>query len=198
MKYAILISVGLILASCGSGGSDQNLPITPFPERGTYTLSDFSLSKTVDYWHIEQGSMVDPYPDEVLFQFNADTYDGLSDTLKADIDSQNSNTGFMYGCDPSSCSHYGVTLEGSVIDLVISKDELLDLFQEVDTAAELDFWLWAHRYDAKLFELTETGYRVLSDTHPCNGNGELLLEVNSNGTIEVIRTVTPNTSNAVC
>lgn len=198
MKYAILILVSIVLSSCGSDNSSGNLPTIPMPELESFELSDFSLSKPLDYWQIEQGSLVETSPDEVLYQFDADIYDGLSDELKANIDAQNSNSGFTYSCEPSSCAYYGVTLEGNVVDLVVSSEELVELFDEIDTAAELSILVWANRYSAKLYEPVTGGYRVVADLISCETESEELLEVDSDGSLTQIRVISSRSTGVVC
>lgn len=191
MKYAILILTSLFLSACGSDSDSRaNLPATPFQELDSYELSDFNLSSSLDYWEIVRAYDVPDVPNDKLYQFDADTFDTYSDEIKEDISEQSTNSSFVYYGDPSGSRHYGVTLEGAFVDLVISKEELVSLFGEIDTEAELNILMWANRYEAKLFEQTETGFRTLVEVFTCDGGGELLLEVTATGDIQTIRTVT--------
>lgn len=201
MKYAILTLASIVLFACGSGGPNKNLPITPFPDLASYRLSDFSLSKPLNYWQIETQTYDDPFLDpdfvarsSVIFQFDENIFEGLSSELQDEILSQNSNAGFSYSCIPSSCAIYGVILEEGRVDLIISEEELLELFGEIDTTAELDIWLWMSNYESRLYETTDTGYRVVAveiyQSDVCGGTvDEDLLEVTADGTITELRRI---------
>ncbi len=164
-----------------------NLPSTKFSEE--YTLSDFNLNDDYSYWEIRQGN--NHYQDEehtVLQKFDEEKHAQLSSKQKYQLNALNIDYGFDSKCLPDYCPVYGAALLNDSIFTVQSKSELLTFFQHIDTEAEVYIYLSTQGSTAKAYEKNALGYKVLlAWDNSCGSRGENLVQVYSDGTVEVIQ-----------
>lgn len=190
MKALFCIAVLVFLTACNGDGP---LPDTPFQDE--YTLSDFTLADSYDYFEVRRTFPMDSnIAPEVIVQY--DNTDSLTDTQLALLSEANAETGYSGGCLPGYCIFYAVALLDDYVLTIESMDDLLVFFNNVDTPAELQFYLAANHYEALYFEANDSGYEVVAAwDNACGKRGEDLLQVDTDGTITKIRNIKTETYN---
>jgi len=181
---------------CSENKSDDSpgsLPHLEFEKLSSYLLSDFDLPSDVAYWEARRGSLPQSewrdsigysYEDDLLFSFDEIALEALTVQQKDSLNQADSEYGFSSQCQPSYCPIYGVSILGDSAVVISSDSDLLAHFGNIDTVAELHFWLWAQSYNAKFYQEVGGGYLVVVGwDNLCGTRGEDLLYVDYNGTI---------------
>lgn len=184
----------------GEDNIDDGIEIPSNEFKNEYTLADFDLNGKVDYLEIRY-SITDKDTDSlrysVLQSFDQFSFDSLENVQKVIIENASSVSGFTGGGFPTFHPIYGVALTDYSATIMSSWDELLEVFGELDTEAELKIWLdykqdWtidhgpifmAHRYQE-----IEDGYLVLFVwKDDCDGRPQEIHKILRDGTLEKIK-----------
>lgn len=203
-KFIVVILLAGFISGCLDDDSDSELIVVlnePFYYLDEYVLADFTFSEDVDYWEIRlaetiNGNVVEP--EEILYVYDDDAFASLSNQQVADLDVTQSFDGFGSVCPPHDCPAYGVTVEGNSTSLIDSKTALLDLFDAIDTTAELHIWLWANEYLALSYELVPSGYLAVVEWRSCERRGERIVYVDFDGEISIERSIYSEPYNGNC
>jgi hypothetical protein len=192
LKYIINISVTLtftlMLVACNSSEEAQ-LPTRSFAD--SYSLTDFNLNDDYRYWEIRQGnSSYQKAGHTVLQKFDTNKHSTLTSDQISRLQKINVDNGYDSTCRPEYCPIYGVAVLSDSFFTIESETDLITFFDEIDTEAELYVYLSKSGSQAKTYEKNGLGYKALvSWDNYCGTRGENLVQVFTDGTVEVIREI---------
>lgn len=122
--------------------NDLDIPSNEF--KNEYTLDDFNLKGSVNYWEVRY-STTDGFTEElsydVLRSFDQSSFNSLEDVQKDLIEGTLSVEGFTGSGFPNFNPIYGIALTDYTVTVMTTWDELIEVFDELDTEAELKTWL---------------------------------------------------------
>lgn len=185
-NISVTLAITLVLVACNSSEQTQ-LPVQPFADK--YSLADFTLNDDYHYWEIRQGNT--SYQKSgytVLQKFETNKHSTLTVDQIATLEKINVDNGYDSTCRPDYCPIYGVAVLSDSFFTIESESDLITFFDEIDTEAELFVYLSKAGSIAKSYEKNGLGYKVLvSWDNFCGTRGENLVQVFTDGTVEVIQ-----------
>ncbi|MGJ8681026.1 hypothetical protein, partial [Paraglaciecola sp.] len=123
-----------------------------------------------------------------LYKYYQDKYSALQPELSSRLNAVQSDYGFDTQCQPNYCAIYGVAVLEGDITVIESQDDLLLFFDYIDTEAEVYVYLNRKGTQPKAYEKNALGYKVLvSWDNLCGTRGENLVQVFTDGTVEIIQ-----------
>lgn len=181
-----------MLLAC-NGTEQAELSSTQMPSRSfsdQYSIADFKLNDNYQYWEIRKGSDLTQVKTShtVIYKYDLEKYSTLQPELSTRLNAVQSDYGFDTQCQPKYCPIYAVaTLENDIV-LIESRDDLLIFFDKIDTEAEVFIYLNNSGTQPKFYEKNNLGYKVLVAWDDlCGTRGENLVQVFTDGTVEVIQ-----------
>ena len=124
----------------------------------------------------------------MLRKFDNSRYEQLSTEQLSRLNSINVDNGYDTKCGADYCPIYGVAVLSDSFFTIESETDLITFFDEIDTEAELYVYLSKSGSQAKTYEKNGLGYKVLiSWDNNCGTRGENLVQVFTDGTVEVIQ-----------
>lgn len=183
-KLFFVFLFAIISSSCSNTDFNGVAFPTYFP------LDEFNLDKEYQYIEIRRDNFgSDDKSFDIVHQL---LIDGVlpNATIQAELDDMTSSTGFYYGCFPAGCPFYAVTLTvNNEINVWDSKQAMFDAFVQIDTVAEVYFWLKYSGFEPiitpKSYKIDEDGsYLVEADWDTvCQLQGRSIFKVTPQGTV---------------
>lgn len=186
-SISLTILLSLFLFACNGESTQAPLPAKNFKDQ--YTLADFKLNDIYQYWEIRKGNhSYQSQGHEVLYQFDETKYTQLSTQQIERLQTIHTDYGYDSQCQPEYCPIYAVAVQPDNYFVIQSETDLIVFFEEIDTEAEVFYYLSKSGTSPKSFEKNTLGYKVLVawDNH-CGTRGEKLVQVHTDGTVETIK-----------
>ena len=196
MLRKTIIASTIVLGLQGCSANDE---VTLENElQQNYLISDFRLSSTYKYWEIRinNGSRQDPTDYEVRSRFDVNIFRTLSNDTVTHLENTRSEYGFDAECLPGYCPIYAVAIDDdNDTHILDSKPLLKSFFGQIDTEAELYFWV---KYGAGResglpiqYETQGNGYDVIIRWDSlCGVRGTRLIHVSTDGETQPIKDLT--------
>jgi len=195
----------LLLVGCGDSDDDSNGLFSinstsreTFQPLDQYQYEDFNLTEDVLYWETRIGpSQLAGVPQvsrhELLFFY---AQEALAATFEDRLDELLQNdeplTGFADKCFPSRCLAYIAGLNPQSNFTILTDQELANFFGEIDTEAELAYWLWSEDYIPLDYQAEDSGFEVTVETSiVCPQRARLRVFVDANGVITPVENLPP-------
>jgi len=182
---------------------DPDFPRLAYQASENQHLVDFKLSVETQYWEVRNGQDPYVYPNyNVIAQYDEEIWQNLNALEQDALQSASANTGFRDMCAlgwiPDGCLRYAVALTSGSIITINTKVALLDFFGEIDTVAELAFWLSQRNEWLRFYRITEFGYQVLATENFCGNITDGVSDVYKDGTVVQLEVVAYENDGTVC
>lgn len=189
------VLMALLLVGCGDsdeGGLFSGFRSTAranFQPLDQYQYDDFNLSEDVLYWETRVGPALaagtpQVFRHQLLFFYAQEELVASFEDRLDELPQEEPLTGFADNCYPSRCLIYiaGLTPESSFT--ILTDQELVNFFGDLDTEAELAYWLWSEGYIPRDFMAVDSGFEATVETSIlCPQRTRLRVFVDGNGVI---------------
>jgi len=198
-KYFLLVILVIPFISCNKDDEGIDVDTADFEAiRTSFPYETLEPQNNPDYWELVQVFDLNDF--EVLMTVGnkcQNATDTTSCIIQLDGAFPANNVGFDIGCLPSFCFKFLRIQSGDSIEVVASKDELLEFLGPIDSKADAILWATANNYYFRLNEVrvggineTNDGYELLllslvSDCLPVQVN-RFHLKITTDGTIRIL------------
>src|SRR5690606_5287004 len=202
MKSIPWLLVVLLLAGCGNSDDDSNGLFSfsstsreAFLPLDEYQSDDFNLTEDALYWETRIGPALSAgvpqvFRHQLLFFYAQEALVATFENRLDELVQVEPLTGFADKCFPSRCLAYIAGLNPQSDFTILTDQELASFFGEIDTEAELAYWLWSADYIPLDYMVEDSGFEVTVETSVvCPQRSRLRLFVDANGVITPVETL---------
>src|SRR5690606_22201765 len=204
MKSIPWLLVVLLLAGCGNSDDDSNGLFSfsstsreAFLPLDEYQSDDFNLTEDALYWETRIGPALSAgvpqvFRHQLLFFYAQEALVATFDNRSDELVQVEPLTGFADKCFPSRCLAYIAGLNPQRDFTILTDQELANFFGEIDTEAELAYWLWSEDYIPLDYQAEDSGFEVTVETSiVCPQRARLRVFVDANGVITPVENLPP-------
>lgn len=210
MKLIPWLLVILLLTGCGDSDDDGNGLFSfnstsreAFLPLDQYQSDDFNLTEDALYWETRVGPATQAGVPQVLrhqllFFYAQEALVATFENRLDELIQTEPLAGFADKCFPSRCLVYIAGLTPQSNFTILTDQELASFLGEIDTEAELAYWLWAEDYIPLDYLVEEGGFEVTVETSTiCPQRTRQRLFVDNNGVITPVENL-PSESVETC